>query len=200
MTDEEILRGLQKKGDEAEHDRVLRYILHHSPWKEGVQKLVRKDGIKGIDSEDVFQEAIIRFYENIRKEQFEGRAALKTYFLSIARNVYLEMLRKQKHTLVVEEERIEEKIASAETEMIIDEYREILKSVFLQVGERCAQILYYRMLAYNYEEIARKINSLGNKQMANKEAYRCRKRVRKWLLQHPELQNLIGYYGEGWTK
>jgi len=45
------------------------------------------------DAQDLWQDVIISFYENVKKGAFRGESSIRTYVFSIARNMWLEKLK-----------------------------------------------------------------------------------------------------------
>ncbi|WP_338812554.1 sigma-70 family RNA polymerase sigma factor [Bernardetia sp. Wsw4-3y2] len=52
------------------------------------------------DAQDIFQETLIVFLEKLKKEDFYLTASLKTYIIAISKNLWLNVLRKNKKTTV----------------------------------------------------------------------------------------------------
>jgi RNA polymerase sigma factor (sigma-70 family) len=52
------------------------------------------------DAQDIFQETLIVFFEKLKKEDFYLTASLKTYIIAISKNMWLNVLRKNKKTMV----------------------------------------------------------------------------------------------------
>ncbi len=52
------------------------------------------------DAQDIFQETLIVFLEKLKKDDFYLTASLKTYIIAISKNMWLNVLRKNKKTTV----------------------------------------------------------------------------------------------------
>ncbi len=63
-----------------------------------VENYVCKNNGTTQDAQDIFQETLIVFLEKLKKEDFYLTATLKTYILAISKNMWLNVLRKNKKT------------------------------------------------------------------------------------------------------
>jgi RNA polymerase sigma factor (sigma-70 family) len=134
------------------------------------------------DAKDVFQETLIRFDQNLREGRFEGRSSLSTYFVAIAKWHWVSLARKANKTTVLEPSDLEGADAGVEQGYLAEEQKKLLESAMAQTGERCKQLLKLYQLDYNMEEIAQHLG-YNNADVAKKEAYRCRARLREVLTQ-----------------
>lgn len=75
-----------KKLHEKYFQTILRYILKNNGNKE--------------DAEDIFQDTLLIFHQNLKKqEDFELTASVKTYLVAISKNLWLKKLRQDKTRL-----------------------------------------------------------------------------------------------------
>ncbi|HEY8895722.1 MAG TPA: RNA polymerase sigma factor, partial [Niastella sp.] len=54
------------------------------------------------DAEDIFQETVVTFIDLVKKEKFRGEASVKTFLTAIARNLWLNELKKRQRSGVRE--------------------------------------------------------------------------------------------------
>lgn len=177
-TDEDIIKAIT--GTSESRERVLRYIFHQSDWKVSVVSFVVLNAGTEEDGEDVFQETLILFDQNLRLNRFEGKSGLKTYFLSIAKRRWWKLFNQRRIQSTIPASYEFETGADQEVEMINEEQKHYLSQALGQIGSRCKQILQLYQLDYSMEEIAKAV-SLSSATMAKKEAYRCRMRLREFL-------------------
>lgn len=181
-TDESLLSAIQNGGEEREG--ALRYIYMLPGLRETVTRFVLENGGNRADSQDVFQEALVLFDRNLREGRFEGKSALTTYFVAIAKWRWVTLRRQQGRYQELSPAQYDGEVESPETETLRAEHRELLAEVMGQIGERCRELLRLYQLEFAMEEIAQKMGYSGA-DVAKKEAYRCRMRLRERLENHP---------------
>jgi len=142
------------------------------------------------DAEDIFQEALLSFIEMVRKDKFRGESSIGTFFYAIARNTWLNELKKRGRSKLRDEKF--EKARDA-TEMDISHYivhRELrakLMRTIDSLGETCKKIL----LAFYYENLAVKdiLQNLQyeNEQVVRNKKYKCLKQLEQMIVTDTQL-------------
>lgn len=148
------------------------------------------------DAEDIFQETVVIFIDLIKKEKFRGEASVKTFLVAIARNTWLNELKKRARS-GIREQLFEN---SRETnEMDVSQYiadRE-MKQQFLEVlnklGEPCKKIL----TLYYYENCSMKdmLNHLPyeNEQVVRNKKYKCLQHLTGLFKDNPVIARLVDH-------
>jgi RNA polymerase sigma factor (sigma-70 family) len=140
------------------------------------------------DGEDIFQETVVTFIDLVRKSKFRGDSSIKTFLVSVARNIWLNELKRRKsgdqRAKVFETSR-----GHIENDVIENlnkrEMREQLLSVINHLGESCRKILalfYYENLPF--EEIVRKMG-YESEQVARNKKYKCMKELSDLIRNNP---------------
>lgn len=197
MTENEILDGLiQNKRETYEYvyktlgPPVLKYVLENSGNRE--------------DAKDLFQEVLLKAIRQIRNDKYEQRGKFEAWFISIARNNWIDHLRKTKPYLLSDDEflllQIDESDEDAILQLILHDNRleclnEIWKSENWEESD-CHKLLdlYYHQ-DKSYVEIAEKVGHLKPDSNDPKEVKRattlvgvqisrCKERLYKLLSQH----------------
>lgn len=181
-TDESLLAAIQSGGQERENALRRFYLL--PGLREAVTRLVLDNGGSRTDAQDMFQEAFVLFDRNIREGRFEGKSSLATYFVAIAKWRWVTVRRQQGRYQELSPAQYDGEVESPETETLRTEHSELLATAMGQIGERCRELLRLYQLDYAMEEIAQKMGYAGA-DVAKKEAYRCRMRLREHLENHP---------------
>lgn len=181
--DDKVIEQIQHGGDSR--DQALYHIYVQQNWKNlVVHHALMNQGTKE-DGDDLAQNAIIAFDRNIRLHKFKGKSTLKTYFLSIAKFLWLKKIRDNKPSLELKSSHYEKSDnSSVEDHYFHEKQKQALEELLDQVGSRCKQILKLWQLDYPMDEIAEEVG-LSSAAMAKKEAFRCRKRIRKFLNNNP---------------
>lgn len=107
-------------------------------------------------SEDLLSETFVNAISSIRN--FKGQSSVKTWLFSIARNLWLQRLRKEKQTACYNDllelyvsDGIAEKLITKET-------ADRIKSLLLEKDDRIQKIVNMRVEGYSYSEIANEVN------------------------------------------
>lgn len=187
-TDEAILQCI--KGATAERENALRYIVQQSNWREPVHHFILQNGGDAEIAKDIFQETLVIFDRNLRAGKFEGKSALSTYFMSIAKRRWWKLAGQRKVQEPFDPKLHDDQVESGEDILLSQEKKEFFAKTTGQIGKNCKEILRLRYLDYSYDEIAQKLQ-LSSSQMAKKEAYRCRLRLRELIEATPFLKNLF---------
>lgn len=192
FTDEELVQMIQ--GKEEDRHQALRYFFLDTSLERMVFSKIRERGGPTQDAQDAYQEAFKVFQRNVRNNDFEGRSALRSYFVGIAIKVWEDMNKRswnRRTNLTDDHSKMDS--TSDDTPLIQTEAVErktLVRQLLDQMGERCKSILWLRANAHSMEEIAIKIG-LSSAEMAKKEAYRCNNRLREMVLSKPELVHLV---------
>lgn len=186
--EEKLIRAI--RGKEQEREAALKFIYQNQEWKRIAERFVLQNSGNSFDAEDVFQEAIIQLDKNIRKGKFEGRSALQTYFVAIAKFTWLKKLQRSRPTDEIQSQHFDEIEESPEIRFMTEEKAGYLRKAMALFGERCKKIFKLYILSYSMEEIAQAIG-LSSPAMAKKESYRCRVRLKEFFDENPEWKALV---------
>ncbi len=177
-TDDALLDAIKSGG--AEREAALKRLYLRPGLREAVIRLVRDNQGSLQDAQDVFQETLILFDRNVREGRFEGRSLLGTYFVAIAKWHWITVRRKQNRYTDLAPIHYEAAVESPEATTIRDEQRQMLQNALEQMGGRCKELLLLYQMEHPMEEIAQ-LMGYNNADVAKKEAYRCRIRLREVL-------------------
>lgn len=178
-------------GTSAQRDQALRAFFYDKSLRGIVINHVRQHGGNDADGEDIFQDAMITFDENIRGGRFEAKSALRTYFVGIAKGQWFNKNRQRKnHNIELQPTHYDEAIPSVEAEIISEERKSLIEQALTQIGERCKSILDMYKLSYNYQEVATTFG-FSSPEMAKKASYRCRMQFRDYVKSQPHLFELF---------
>ncbi|WP_460894469.1 RNA polymerase sigma factor [Rufibacter soli] len=136
------------------------------------------------DAKDIFQEAVIVFYEKIRARQLELNCQIKTYLYSICRRLWLKRLsRNSRFSHGMMEDTEAELAPEADPDADVAEQNELkfeaMANALAQLGEPCKSLLedfYIQGLAM--PEITQKFG-YNNVDSAKNQKYKCLMRLKK---------------------
>jgi RNA polymerase sigma factor (sigma-70 family) len=142
------------------------------------------------DGEDIFQETVVTFIDLVRKGKFRGDSSIKTFLVSVARNIWLNELKKKK-SLDHRAKIFETSREHIENDIIENLNRREIKEQFLSLmghlGESCRRVLtlfYYEN--QSFEEIIQKMG-YENEQVARNKKYKCMKELSDLIRDNPIL-------------
>lgn len=131
------------------------------------------------EAKDVYQETIIVFYENIRREGFELNCQLKTYLYSVARRIWLKQLERKKKFNGRIEDSDEFLELGLEEEGRREEQFTAMHVALESLGEPCCSILKdFYLNKQSMEEITLKFGYTNTDNTKNQK-YKCLKRLKK---------------------
>jgi RNA polymerase sigma factor (sigma-70 family) len=140
------------------------------------------------DAEDVFQETVIAFIDIVQKGKFRMQASIKTFLVSIARNIWRNEMKKRQRSDFREKqfesgrEQTEEDISELISEW---EKKKQLRDLVFELGEPCRKLL---MLFY-YENLSMKeiltYLPYENEQVVRNKKYKCLQQLTEIMKQNP---------------
>lgn len=175
LNDSELITELQ-----SNNELVLQFIYERNfPV---IRKLIRNNSGTDYESEDIYQEAFIVFYNNILKQGFKLECKIQTYIYSVARRLWLNELKRKGNPASDFNEaglfiqlREEEETAIDQDDMKLKAMGESLELI----GEPCKTVLKeYYYGNKNMQEIA-EIMNYTNKENAKNQKYKCLLRLKK---------------------
>jgi RNA polymerase sigma-70 factor (ECF subfamily) len=111
-------------------------------------------------NEDIVQETFIKLIRSIDKFDVDGRATFATYLMTIARNCYLDYLRKNKHSFLnVEDEEIIDTVSLEDKVLDSIEIKELLKALETLPYEQSQAIRLKYMEQLTLKEIAERFHT-----------------------------------------
>ncbi|MVO08863.1 sigma-70 family RNA polymerase sigma factor [Flavobacterium sp. TP390] len=162
------------------------YSLLYKENKEAFYSYARKFTISEEEIEEVYQDALVVFYENIAEGRLTSfESSIKTYLFSIGKYKIYELLRRKKKivsTITLEQvENIENLTHWNLEENVLDEQQEKVKTAFKNLGKRCQRIL---ELFYTENKSIKEIMHLENYENENTvkaQKSRCMKSLREMI-------------------
>lgn len=172
-SDQEDLIVSIRNGDE----QALRQV--YKKYYSVVAHMVMNNAGSLQEAKDVYQETMIVFYENIRKDGFELKCQLKTYIYSVARRMWLKQLERKKKFdggLVDSDEYVELELDREDSRE--DQYK-AMNIALDGLGEPCKSILKdFYLNRQSMEEITLKFGYTNTDNTKNQK-YKCLKRLKK---------------------
>jgi RNA polymerase sigma factor (sigma-70 family) len=146
------------------------------------------------DADDIFQETVVAFIDTIQKEKFRQESGVRTFLISISKNLWYNEIRRRQRS--DNRERIFETEKDTEDagvgEMIQNrELQMQLSSLLNTLGESCRKILEL----YYYENLSMKeiVSHLHyeNEQVVRNKKYKCLLQLTDMIRKNPQAAKLI---------
>ncbi len=187
-SEQEMTKRLRLGGQDAEQALAEIYQSNRAV----ILQLVLKNGGTSTEAKDVFQEAIIRLFENVQAGKFKGESTLSTYLYSIARFVWLNRLKRYKVEQKIKDTLKVNPVVSPFLDELLDaEEEQQVFALFDHLGPQCKSLLiasiYYQ---YSIEEIRAQLDYNSN-QVVRNQKYRCLNKLRTLLKAQPHLLSFL---------
>jgi RNA polymerase sigma factor (sigma-70 family) len=185
-TTKDILNSIRNEND----SKVLTYL--YKTYFKRIRKLVTDNGGRSEDAEDIFQEAIVIFYKQVKLDKFNEAFEVGAFIYSVARNLWINEAKKNK----VKEKFIDTSgQLNYEKSFLEDLLREernlLINQVFQQLGDRCKELLIYTMYdKLSMKEICEKMG-FTTEDGAKTRNYKCKQQLIGLLKGNSTIQELM---------
>jgi len=164
MDEKELFERVQK-GDE----KALEFI--YKKYYRMMTKLVITNSGTEEEARDVFQDALVVFWQKARSGNLVMTAKISTYIYSVCQNLWRKELDRKKRLSH------EEKDVSETLDMDRPERDKIIAKCIDQLGETCKKVLmYYYFDEMSMQEIADKLG-FANTDTAKTKKYKCKQKL-----------------------
>lgn len=183
-TDAELLEALY--GGAKTRDLALEEFFYTDPgplmWV--VQFVVQRGGSRE-DAEEVFQDAVIAFDQNVQRQSFEGRSKVMSYFYEIAKRNWFKRFRSMRPEAPVMFQDFGLTEPPPATDEVAEERMQVYDHGWANLSARCRQLL----TAKYHEDMTMKeiavACDLSSDKMAKRYVDRCRDYMLKRMKKHP---------------
>ena len=164
MDEKEVFERIQK-GDE----KALELI--YKKYYRMMTKLVITNSGTEEEARDVYQDALVVFWQKARSGNLVMTAKMSTYIYSICQNLWRKELDRKKRLSH------EEKDGSQSMDLDSPEREKIIARCLDQLGETCRKVLmYYYFEEMSMQEIAEKLG-FANTDTAKTKKYKCKQKL-----------------------
>lgn len=191
ISDATLIQGLRVGGKEEAK------ALQHLYWNfyPLVLPFLQRLGSTEEEARDIFQDAVITFYEQVQLNKYRGDSSIKTFLFAVCKNRWYNQLRKKKTArgYVEQEDGSEAEQDTPEAIFLEHEKHELLVQLLNKLGEACRKLL--RLKIYeerSMEEISAEMG-FKNEQIARNKHYKCKKELRRLALEDPVIKRIIPY-------
>jgi len=155
-----------------------------------VSSFIINYGASEQDADDVFQETVIAFINIVQQGKFRMEASIKTFLVSVARNIWRNEQKKRMRT-DFREQRFESGRPQSEDEINEwineSEKKRQLRDLVFKLGEPCKKLL----TLFYYENLSMKeiLDHLPyeNEQVVRNKKYKCLQQLTEIMKNHPSI-------------
>ena len=188
-TDAELIAAI---GDTKELNKAILYLYQH--YSESTSSFIMSYGGSQQDAEDVFQETVVAFIEVVKKDKFRMEASVKTFLISVAKNIWLNELKKRERADFRERQfesgRDQNEVDVSHQISDLEKKRQ-LRDLVYQLGEPCRKIL----LLFYYENLSMKeiVGHLPyeNEQVVRNKKYKCLQQLTGLIKDNPSIASQL---------
>jgi RNA polymerase sigma factor (sigma-70 family) len=188
-SDADLLAAIRNKDT---LDEAIRYI--YQCYAETISSLIVNNSGNQQDAQDIFQETVVTFIETVNKDKFRGESSIKTFLVAIARNTWLNELKRRERSEHREE--VYEKSRPGEEPDVSDliserEKKQQFRELLGKLGDGCKKIL----TLFYYENLSMKemLDHLPyeNEQVVRNKKYKCLQQLTGLLKDNPVIAKMI---------
>lgn len=178
MTDTEIIDALSTQ----HHAKAFKALYQHFPM---IQRYVLKNNGNDEDAKDLFQNALLSFYQKVTQGNYVHKAKISTFLFAICRNNWNKHLtrNKERHFVTLEDKH-QNHFSSTPTfsdHTPHQDLKEFLQEKITELGDPCKSILtFHEFYKLSMTNIAKKMG-YKNDNTVRQQKYKCLARLRKLI-------------------
>ena len=186
LEDKAILDAI-KNGQEDEVLKALYEKLYPH-----IEAFILKNSGTHDEAADVFQDAVLAFYKQVKKNRFDEHYTVSGFIFSISRNMWYNRVKKRNRNIELNEETHDSPEEKNVMDDLISKEREANINYLLNLlEERCRTILIYAIFhKFSMTTIKQKMG-FRSEDVAKTKHYKCKQKLIKVLKENPRLKNLI---------
>ncbi|MFZ1750381.1 MAG: sigma-70 family RNA polymerase sigma factor [Saprospiraceae bacterium] len=168
-------------------EKICASIYQSKSLQNSIKTFVLKQGGQDFEVEEVFQEAMVRFFRKAIEVEFELETTPEAYIYGIARNVYYS---KKKMEVPTQEFSTQNEQGFFDDHSDKKDVVNIAKEILQLTTETCRQVLIFWSQNYNMTQIA-SLMSYKSEMMARKKKHECLKKLIRFLKENPSITQKI---------
>ena len=184
-TDAELIAAI---GEPKDLNKAILFL--YQQYSESTCSFIIGYGGSRQDAEDVFQETVVSFIEVVKKGKYRMEASIKTFLVSVAKNIWLNEIKKRERSGAREklfESTRDQKEADVSHHIADLEKKRQLRDLVYKLGEPCQKIL----LLFYYENLSMKeiVDHLPyeNEQVVRNKKYKCLQQLTGMIKENPSI-------------
>lgn len=184
LSDGEILNAISTGND----DNALEFLYARILPK--VKVICRKYSFSADEAYDIFQDAILKFYDYVKKGNFKTSYSVEGFILTISKNKAIDLYRKNSRRGIIKLPDYEESqydLPPQQDPLITQEKSIAISKLFEAIGDKCKELLLMSVFdRVPMKEIAVTLG-FSSENSAKTQNYKCKQKLAKQLETNPEL-------------
>jgi RNA polymerase sigma factor (sigma-70 family) len=188
-TDAELIAAVRE-----EQDLNKAILFLYQQYAASTSSFIIHYGGSEQDADDVFQDTVISFIDVVKKGKYRMEASIKTFLVSVARNIWFNELKKRQrsdHREKLFEHGRDQKEEDISFQISDLEKKRQLRDLVHQLGEPCKKIL----MLYYYDDLSMKeiVEHLPyeNEQVVRNKKYKCLQSLTALIKDNPAIAKQI---------
>lgn len=183
-----IIQRLREK--ESDGDAWDMLYAKYQPTVMGY--LTKSTNLSDVDKQDIYQEAIIKFYEKLNDDSFTLTSQLITYLIGVCNKRVLELQRKQKRRIFIEDYTDDyssiDKSDTAYDDDLSNETETFVRELLSQLKDNCRNLLIAKYFNNkSYKEIVKELDIYANVDSAKNSKKKCIEKLKSIIINnYPE--------------
>lgn len=183
-----IIQRLREK--ESDGDAWDMLYAKYQPTVMGY--LTKSTNLSDVDKQDIYQEAIIKFYEKLNDDSFTLTSQLITYLIGVCNKRVLELQRKQKRRIFIEDYTDDyssiDKSDTAYDDDLSNETETFVRELLSQLKDNCRNLLIAKYFNNkSYKEIVKELDIYANVDSAKNSKKKCIEKLQSIIINnYPE--------------
>lgn len=178
-----IIQRLREK--ESDGDAWDMLYAKYQPTVMGY--LTKSTNLSDVDKQDIYQEAIIKFYEKLNDDSFTLTSQLITYLIGVCNKRVLELQRKQKRRIFIEDYTDDyssiDKSDTAYDDDLSNETETFVRELLSQLKDNCKNLLIAKYFNNkSYKEIVKELDIYANVDSAKNSKQKCLEKIRNIII------------------
>lgn len=171
--------------------QVLKDLYNCTDFMQSMRYFVKNRGGSDEDAEDLIQEGLTQLGMNLLQNKYQGQSAITSYAYGICKFKWFNKMRLKAvdTTAITEDTKEHAGTQDVEKWMISEETKKILWTMVQAQTGHCPKYLKMWALGYSGKEMAATMNVTEKR--VRKNTSDCRKRLRNWLVKHPQFEEMI---------
>lgn len=185
-SDREILELIRNGNDNPALSFLYKKVLPK------VKHFIKGNNGDDDESYDIFQDAIMIFYKQVKLEKFKEEHEIAGFIYSISRNLWINRVKKKSRTISYSGEMPVVEVSETVLEDLITEEREaLIMKVLGDLGDRCKELLLYSIFhKFSMKEICEKMG-FSTENAAKTRNYKCKQRLIELTKDNQSIKDLL---------
>lgn len=174
ISDKEMIHGILNDED----DKVLSML--YAEVLPNVEKFICKNNGSVDEAHDIFQDAIIIFYKQVKNRKFDEKYKIAGFLYSVSRNLWINRAKRMQRQVELSDKesyiQVDDDVLG---DIITDERIALINELLGKIGENCKEILMYSV----YKKLSMKeiceVMGYSSENTAKTRNYKCKQKLIK---------------------